>query len=77
MRCLKTRTLLALLTAAWLLGVVYFLGDLKQSGESTHDNGDPLAEYDRFLDQNIDGQDRGRSRVDDLKVRVCLIGINL
>ena len=73
MRCLKTRTFLALLTAAWLLGVMYFLSDLRQSGQSTHEDGDPPEDYNRFIEKNIDGQVRRTSRIDDLKVNVYVI----
>ena len=64
MRCLKTRTILGLLTAAWLIGVVYFLKDIIRSEESTHE-GDAFEDYERSID-HYDGKNTGR--VDDIRV---------
>ena len=67
MRCLKTRTVLGLLTAAWLIGVVYFLSDITNPEQSTHDGDSYLEDYDKFIDNN-DFHARNTARLDDLRV---------
>ncbi len=68
MRCLKTRTLLGLLTAAWLLGVVYFLKDIKRTGVSTHDGDSYLEDYEKFIDSNNDFRAGTTTRIGDRRV---------
>ncbi|CAB4027627.1 Polypeptide N-acetylgalactosaminyltransferase 2, partial [Paramuricea clavata] len=67
MRCLKTRTVLGLLTAAWLIGVVYFLSDIRSPEQSTHDGDSYLEDYDKFIDNN-DFHGRNTAPLDDLRV---------
>lgn len=69
MRCLKTRTLLGLFTAGWLIGVIYFLSDVKRSDHATHDGDSYLEEYDKFLDGNtVDNSEQSPDRIDDSRV---------
>lgn len=77
MRCVKTRTLLGLLTAAWLVGVMYFLTDLLKSDQSTHDVDSYLENYDNFLAENNDYHERGTASISDQSVSNYLFLIEL
>lgn len=81
MRCLKTRALLVLLTAVWVLGVLYFLSGLKGTEPSQMDDFDEFDtdnsdEYDHKKDTDENGkvgiftrQKKERSKISSRKVR--------
>lgn len=72
MRCIKTRKLLALLIAAWLVGVVYFLSGMKSLQVlSTHDNDDLLDEYDRLLNEEESRQRSTEATVKVYSFAIC------
>ena len=68
MRCLKTRTLLGLLTAAWLIGVLYFLSEFKRPELSTHDGDSYLKDYENFIDSNYEKYAKSTDRIDGQRV---------
>jgi hypothetical protein len=77
MRCLKTRTLLGLLTAAWLIGVLYFIKDFQKPELSTHDGESYVEDYEKFIDSIDDDHVKSTARIDGQRVGINYTILNV